>query len=63
MDRITMTKFLPFTTLFILFVSFSAGCGKADTSAVATGVDDSVVQSEEQMQAMSAEYESQSQSK
>ncbi len=59
-----MSNFVKFAIFTALFLPFSLGCNtQADTSAVATGVDDSVVQTEDQMKAMSAEYESQGQSK
>jgi hypothetical protein len=63
MERVTMTKIVQFAAFLLFLAPISLGCSKPDTSAVSTGVDDSVVQTEDQMEAMSAEYESQSQSK
>ncbi len=55
-----MSKFVKFAIFSALFLPISVGCGtQADTSAVATGVDDSVVQTDEQMKSMEAEYEAQ----
>lgn len=53
-----MSKFVQFAIFSALFLPCLLGCGtQADTTAVATGVDDSVIQTEDQMKAMEAEYE------
>ncbi|TWU51290.1 hypothetical protein [Rubripirellula reticaptiva] len=55
-----MFNFIKLAAITVLILPFVIGCGVgADTTATSTGVDDSVVHSQETMDAMEADYKAQ----
>ncbi len=52
-----MSKVFMFGSFLLLSASIIAGCGGPDNTATVSPIDDSVVQTPEQMEEMSAQYE------